>query len=281
MKFSRALRLFVLITLPLSLLALRLFVYPYDSTAIAHNGELFPILHPPSSAHILGTSSIGQDVFVRTVDGLLVALFVLTLGSAAALTIGALFALVSYLGGTFVDKLMSYIGDALYSIPSLLIALSMLLGLPADSEYRLQTILLAVSASVGLFFGAKIFRTLRVNLARERQEGYFVAAHAAGLSRSRLFVIHLLPNSLRGIRPLITGAGSDAVLTLAGLGFVGVGISATDGADWGYDLSRGVADLSQGIWWTTLFPALAISLVVLLFSRLSEGRGQIDNSWRR
>lgn len=260
---------------------LRLWVYPYSSTGISNNGQLFPVLEPPGWSHPFGTSSIGQDVFVRTTDGLLMSIAVLALGGVFAMSFGVMLNFLAFFGGRFPDKILGYVADALYSIPSLLIALSVLLGLPSDADNRLFTVLMAVSLSVGLFYGAKIFRALRVNISRERLSGYFVAAQAAGIGRLRLFGVHLLPNSMTGIRPLITGAGSEAILTLAGLGFVGVGISATDGADWGYDLSRGVSDLSQGVWWTTLFPALAISITVLVFSILTEGRGANDEAWWR
>jgi peptide/nickel transport system permease protein len=207
-----------------------------------------------------------QDVFVRIVDGFLTAVAVLSLGSLAALTFGLLLALLSYLGGSLVDKVVSFLADALYSIPSILIALAVMIGTPSDSVNRYWIVIGSASLGVMLFFGAKLYRTLRVNMALTQMSGFHVGARALGLGRFRIFFKHLLPNSLTGLGPLLTGAGSDAILTLAGLGFIGVGISATDGADWGYDLSRGIQDISQGIWWTTAFPALAMSLTVLAFA---------------
>jgi peptide/nickel transport system permease protein len=62
---------------------------------------------------------------------------------------------------------------------------------------------------------------------------------------------------------IFTLNASEAILTLAGLGFLGFGIDPTMGAEWGYDLNRSVSDVSAGIWWTAIFPGLAIVLVVV------------------
>lgn len=253
-----------------SLVAARTFVWDYEPTAISHEGRLFESLSSPTILHPFGTTSLSQDVFVRVVDGTIIALVVLLLGSAASALFGIFLAWLSFLGGRWIDKFVSLTADALYSIPSILIALALMIGVPSSTVSREWIVISTTVIAVMLFFGSKLFRTLRTNLAREQQSGYFAAALAIDLPKNTLFFRHLLPNSLTGLRPLITGAGSDSILTLAGLGFIGVGISATDGADWGYDLSRGIQDLSQGIWWTTLFPALAISSLVLSFSRFLE-----------
>ena len=247
--------------------------WQYSATDISYNSDLFPELAPPSLAHPFGTTSLRQDVFVRIVDGFLTAVTVLSLGSITAIVFGIVLAFVSFVGGSWVDKTMSFLGDALYSIPSILIALAVMIGTPSDSIKRYWIVIGSATLGVMLFFGAKIYRTLRVNISLNQQSGYYAGAIALGLPRVQIFFEHLLPNSMTGIRPLITGAGSDAILTLAGLGFIGVGISATDGADWGYDLSRGINDISQGVWWTTLFPAIAISLTVLSFALTFERGG--------
>lgn len=272
MKRLATVTLFTFVT---SLLAARSLIWTYDATAISHDGRLFETLASPSTLHPFGTTSLAQDVFVRIADGTLIAFVVLILGSSAAALFGLLLAWLSFSGGRWIDKFISLTADALYSIPSILIALALMIGIPSNTVSREWVVISATVTAVMLFFGSKFYRALRTNLAREQQSGYFAAALAIGLSKNTLFFRHLLPNSVTGLRPLITGAGSDSILTLAGLGFIGVGISATDGADWGYDLSRGILDLSQGVWWTTFFPALAISIFVLSFSTLFEkGRAE-------
>ena len=255
----------------------RIWIWPYGTTEISYESRAFPVLAPPSPLHPLGTTSLGQDVFVRIVDGFFSAVLVLALGSMAAVAFGIFLAFMAFVGGRFGDKLVSLTADALYAIPSILIALAAMIGIPSDNVNRFWIVIGATILGVALFFGAKFFRTLRVNIAREQQTGYYAAAVAVNLARPLIFFRHLLPNAFTGLRPIVTGAGSDGILTLAGLGFIGVGVSATDGADWGYDLSRGVSDLSQGVWWTTLFPALAISITVLTFAlRLERARSDAE-----
>lgn len=266
-----------ILTMAILLVALtvgRLVIWPYDSTSVSHKGILFTPGTPPNLLHPMGTTTLGQDVFVRVVDGAAAALFVLVAGTTASVVFALLLAYLSFIGGRFADKIIVTLSDALYALPSILVALALLIGVPTDFQNRYWLVIAAAAAGVTLFFGTKILRTLRANLISAQQEGYFSAAIALDIPKSIIFFRHLLPNSLGGIKPLLTGAGSDSILTLAGLGFIGVGISATDGADWGYDLSRGIGDLVIGNWWSALFPAIAISVSILIFSRIPEGRRQ-------
>jgi peptide/nickel transport system permease protein len=70
---------------------------------------------------------------------------------------------------------------------------------------------------------------------------------------------------------------ADAILTLAGLGFLGLGIQSTDGAEWGHDLNRALSDAGSGIWWTGLFPGLAIVLLVTGLTLVGEGVNETMN----
>jgi peptide/nickel transport system permease protein len=76
---------------------------------------------------------------------------------------------------------------------------------------------------------------------------------------------------------LATLNAADAILTLTGLGFLGYGVQPTQGAEWGYDVSRAVGDAASGIWWTTLFPGLAIVLLVTGLTLLGEGLNETIN----
>jgi peptide/nickel transport system permease protein len=81
---------------------------------------------------------------------------------------------------------------------------------------------------------------------------------------------HIFRNATRTLPIIFTLNASEAILTLAGLGFLGFGIDPTMGAEWGYDLNRSVADVSSGIWWTSIFPGTAIVLVVLGITLVGE-----------
>lgn len=237
-------------------------LFPYSATSVSFEGEYFPVLENPSVEHPFGTSSLGQDIFVRIIDGISTAVLVLLMGTLSSLIFGLLLTWISFIGGKVIDRVISTLADALYSIPSILIALAVLIGFPSQQEGRFFVVIGSATLGVTLFFGAKVFRTLRINVSREMQSGYFHSALALGLGKSKIFVRHVLPNSFSGVLPIITSAGSEAILTLAGLGFIGLGVAPTEGADWGYDLARGVNDITQGVWWTSFFPAIALAVVI-------------------
>jgi peptide/nickel transport system permease protein len=81
---------------------------------------------------------------------------------------------------------------------------------------------------------------------------------------------HVFRNATRTLPLIFTLNSSEALLTLAGLGFLGFGIEPTAAAEWGYDLNKSLSDVTSGIWWTSLFPGLAIVLVVLGITLVGE-----------
>ena len=89
-------------------------------------------------------------------------------------------------------------------------------------------------------------------------------------STPRVMFRHVLRNSTRTLPLIFTLNSSEAILTLAALGFLGFGIEPTSAAEWGYDLNRSICDVTSGIWWTSIFPGLAIVLVVLGITLVGE-----------
>jgi peptide/nickel transport system permease protein len=88
---------------------------------------------------------------------------------------------------------------------------------------------------------------------------------------------YLLANVMHSVPVIATLNAADAVLTLAGLGFLGFGIQPTEAAEWGYDLQRAVADAGAGIWWTALYPGMAIVLAVTALTLVGEGLNDVLN----
>ncbi len=82
---------------------------------------------------------------------------------------------------------------------------------------------------------------------------------------------YIFGNVIQSVPVIATLNAADAILTLAGLGFLGFGIQPTEAAEWGYDLQRAIADASAGIWWTGVFPGLAIVLLVVGLTLVGEG----------
>jgi peptide/nickel transport system permease protein len=259
--------------LVIAFVALALFgnlIAPYGFDQVRAQSGLFGNLVAPNELNILGTTSSGFDVFSRLVLGASTALIVMCLSILIAATIGIVFGLMAGFFGGFVDRLLSLVADALFAIPALLIALVLSFTLSAGSGNTYSAITAAVVAE-GLTFSARYFRIVRAEVKVVLDSRYIEAARVSGISSRRLMFRHVLPNSLQTTPVLITQNGADAILTLAGLGFLGVGISGNQGAEWGYDLSQSLSDISSGIWWTGTFTALVVALTVIGLTLLGEG----------
>jgi peptide/nickel transport system permease protein len=96
------------------------------------------------------------------------------------------------------------------------------------------------------------------------------SARVIGASNWRIMVRHVLRNATRTLPLILTLNASEAILTLAGLGFLGFGIQPTAAAEWGYDLKQSLSDVTSGIWWTSMFPGVAIVLTVLGLTLVGE-----------
>jgi len=105
---------------------------------------------------------------------------------------------------------------------------------------------------------------------RIKSEAFVESARVIGASNWRIMARHVLRNATRTLPLILTLNASEAILTLAGLGFLGFGIQPTAAAEWGYDLKQSIPDVSSGIWWTSIFPGVAIVLTVLGLTLVGE-----------
>ena len=110
-----------------------------------------------------------------------------------------------------------------------------------------------------------------------REESYVEAARALGARPFTVIRKYVFFNVVQNVPPLATLNAADAILTLAALGFLGYGIQPTEAAEWGYDIQRAVSDASSNIWWTGMFPGLAIVLLVTGITLLGEGLNETLN----
>lgn len=130
--------------------------------------------------------------------------------------------------------------------------------------------ILASGISITVVYIPQYFRTIRSEVIRIKESAYVDSARVVGASTWRIMTKHLLKNSTRTLPVILTLNSSEAILTLAGLGFLGFGIEPTAAAEWGYDLNRSVSDVTAGIWWTAVFPGIAIVLIVLGITLVGE-----------
>jgi peptide/nickel transport system permease protein len=243
---------------------------PHGYAQLRDASGLFGSQQHPSGAHPLGTTIAGYDVLSRTVWGARTALEIILAALLLSVIPGTVLGLVSgYLGG-WLDRLLVGLADAMYAFPSLLLAIVMSIVI-SGGQSSLTGGLGAAACSVAVAFIPQYFRVVRAEVTRVKAEPFVDAARVIGTSTWRIMFRHVLRNSVRTLPLIFTINASEAILTLAGLGFLGFGIEPNSAAEWGYDLNRSVADVTSGIWWTAIPPGLAIVLTVLGTTLLGEG----------
>jgi peptide/nickel transport system permease protein len=248
----------------------------YGFAQTSADGVEFVRQQAPSAQHWFGTSVRGEDVYSRVIYGARTALSVIVLSMAISLIVGVVLGLVSgYLSG-WLDRVLVLVMDALYAMPSLLLAIVVSVVVSAGQSGTLGGILSA-SVAIMAVFVPQYFRVVRNATVAIKAEPFVDAARVTGASTSRILFRHILANVTSSLPVIITLNGAEAILTLAGLGFLGFGIEPTKAAEWGYDLNKALSDISNGIWWTAVFPGVAIVLVVLGMTLVGESINEALN----
>ncbi|MET0784555.1 MAG: ABC transporter permease [Leifsonia flava] len=242
---------------------------PYKYNQLRADGVAFGAQQPPSAEHLLGTTVGGYDVFSRVIWGAQTAILVIVLAVVFSIFIGVFLGLVSGYFGGWPDRLLVVVCDAIYAFPSLLLAIVLSIVI-SGGRSSLWGGILAAALSITVVYIPQYFRVIRAETVRIKAEAYVESARVLGASNTRVMFRHVLRNATRSLPLLITLNSSEAVLTLAGLGFIGFGIEPTAAAEWGYDLNKAISDVTSGIWWTALFPGLAIVLTVLGITLVGE-----------
>jgi len=233
------------------------------------DGVAFGAQVPPGGAHLLGTTVGGYDVLSRVIWGSQTALAVIVVAVILSIFAGVLLGLVSgYIGG-WLDRVLVVIADAVFAFPTLLLAIVAAIAI-SGGQSSLWGGVFAAALSITVVYIPQYFRVIRAETVRIKSEAYVESAKVVGSSTGRIMFRHVLRNATRTLPLIFTLNSSEAILTLAGLGFLGFGIEPTAAAEWGYDLNRSISDVTSGIWWTSVFPGLAIVLVVLGITLVGE-----------
>ena len=163
--------------------------------------------------------------------------------------------------------------DALFAFPYLLLAIVIAFLLASTVGTGVVTAAIAIT----VVYVPQYFRVVRNHVISVREETYVEAARALGAGPFTIMRKYVFFNVVQNVPVIATLNAADAILTLAGLGFLGYGIQPTDAAEWGYDIQRAVSDATSNIWWTGLFPGLAIVLLVTGMTLLGEGLNETIN----
>ena len=184
----------------------------------------------------MGTTVGGYDVFSRVIWGAQTAVLTVILAVILSIFLGIALGLISgYLGG-WLDRVLVTLADAIYAFPSLLLAIVVSIVISGGESGFLSGIL-AAAISITVVFVPQYFRVIRAETVRLKAEPFVESARVLGASTPRILSRHVLRNATRSLPLIITLNASEAILTLAGLGFLGFGINPTAAAEWGYDLN--------------------------------------------
>lgn len=251
-------------------------IAPFGFSQISDAGGGFPAQQAPGGKHLMGTTVGGYDVFSRVVWGAQTAVLVIVVAVTMSIFIGVILGLVSgYLGG-WLDRILVVIADAVYAFPSLLVAIVMAIVI-SGGRSNLWGGILAAAISITVVFIPQYFRVIRAETIRLKAEPFVESAKVVGASNVRIMSRHIFKNATRTLPLIFTLNASEAILTLAGLGFLGFGIEPTSAAEWGFDLNKALADTTSGIWWTGIFPGLAIVLTVLGLTLVGESINDLND----
>jgi peptide/nickel transport system permease protein len=228
-------------------------------------------LKPPSSAHWLGTDALGRDVFTRLIYGARISLFT-----------GIVVVLVSAVFGTLVggiaafvrgraEEIIMRVTDLVLCFPPIILAMAIAAALGIGT---LNTIIAML-----VVWWPKFARLARSLVLVQRSQEYVEAAIVMGLSPARILLRHIIPNSVGPLIVLVTLDVGNAIITFAGLSFLGLGVVPPT-PEWGSMVSEGRELVEQ--WWVASFPGLAILTIVLGFNFLGDGvRDWLDPRSRR
>jgi peptide/nickel transport system permease protein len=242
---------------------------PYEFGQLRDAEGPFGAQQHPSGSHLLGTTVGGYDVLSRVIWGSRTALFVIVVAVLLSIIAGVLLGLVSGYFGGWLDRVLVVICDAVYAFPSLLLAIVVAIVI-SGGQSSLVGGILAAAISITVVFIPQYFRVVRAETVRIKSEAFVESARVIGASHWRIMVRHVLRNATRTLPLILTLNASEAILTLAGLGFLGFGIQPTAAAEWGYDLNKSLSDVTSGIWWTSIFPGVAIVATVLGLTLVGE-----------
>lgn len=240
------------------------YIVPYPSHIEDENNPNAKLL-PPSSQYWFGTDELGRDIFSRVIYGTRIsvntALFAIIISILIGIPLGAI-------AGTFggkIDNVIMRITDMFLSFPPLLLAIS----IAAFLGPNLKNAMLAIAISWWPWY-ARIIRGQAISI---KERPFVKASEALGSAPMKIVFVHIVPNC---ISPVIVQASMDiggAILTLASLSFLGLGAQPPT-PEWGLMVSTS-RNYFLNAWWYSIFPGLAIFVMVLVFNLLGDGFREI------
>ena len=260
----------------------------------AYAADLQQVGEPFGPTFLLGTDNLGRDVLSRIIFGARAVLLVAVISAGVSALVGIPLGLLSGFVGGAPDRIISLIMDSIYSFPGLILAIAMAAVLQLQMRELLNHVAQALGASlsgdqtavltgtmtttvaIAVVYMPTFFRMVRGQVLAIKQQLYVEAARSLGAKAATILNRYILPNVIPSIVVVFSVNVADAILTEAGLSFIGLGLPPPT-PDWGYDISKGRQFLPSGQWWMVTFPGLMIVLVATGFSMFGEGMSEILN----
>jgi peptide/nickel transport system permease protein len=235
---------------------------------IAAGSEFEIVKREMGRRYLLGTDNLGRDITSRLTWGARTVLGVAISSALLASVVGISLGLLSGFAGGRIDRVLSLTMDSIYSFPGLLLAIIMAVMLGPG--------IFNVAVAISVIYIPTFFRIVRGQVLSIKEALYVEAARSLGAKSRNILRKYVLPNVIPSVVIVFSLNIADAILTAAGLSFIGLGLPP-DVPDWGYDLSKGHQFLVAGRWWMITFPGVMITLVAAGFSLLGEGLSEILN----
>jgi peptide/nickel transport system permease protein len=242
-------------------------IEPYNPLAI----NLKNSYSAPTNMHPFGTDSIGRDVFSRVIAGARISILVILEVLVLAVTSGTVIGVVAGYRGGVIDEMLMRLTDIFFAFPSFLLAMAIMAALGRSLQNAM--------ISVAIAFWPRYARLIRGLVLTFKHSAYVEAAETIGASDLRIILRHILPNCLPLLLVQASMDAGEALLTTAGLSFVGLGASPPT-PEWGVMITEGRLAITTS-WWLVIFPGLAIGLTVAGFMYLGDGlRDMLDPTLR-
>jgi peptide/nickel transport system permease protein len=248
-------------TCAIAALALAAALAPWIAPFDPNDTDAVATLQSLSLEHLLGTDVYGRDQLSRIIYAARLDLIIPFSATAAALALGSLIGAMSGYRGGWIDQLVMRSVDAVMAFPAFVLAM----GITAALGNTTTNVVIAIAITQVPSY----LRLIRGEMLRVREMEYAEAARTVGNPPWRIVLVHLFPNCIPPLIVQATLAMGYALLTMAALSFIGLGIQPPE-SEWGYMTAEGAGQMVTGQWWLFLFPGLAIMITVLAFNLVGD-----------
>jgi peptide/nickel transport system permease protein len=222
----------------------------------------------PSLSFPMGTNRLGQDIFSRMIAGGSTMMEVAGLAVAICFLIGVPLGLLAGYSRRLIDGPLSLLMDSLYAFPGLVLAIAIAAVLGRG--------VVNLAIAIAVVYIPTYFRVIRSQVLTMKEMPFVEAVKVEGGGTLNILFRQIFPNVLPSVAVIASINVADAVITEAGLTYIGLGVNAAL-PDWGFDIYYGYQSLLAGAWWTVLFPGLMVILLAGGFTFIGEGLSEVLN----